>query len=515
MKNLKSSIILILGVFFCTSCSDTLQEENTTFYSEEQIYTTTEGAETGINGLYYSLGVFEYYGSNFINIMLPHSGLFWSSQQANVDATGLNATPSNINLNGMWEAQYKAINAANIAIKNLEAKPESFKNKNTLLGDAYFVRGKVYLDLLRTFGGVPIKTEPTTLDNLHASRASKEEVTKLIIDDLNKAKALMADFGMTINGRPSKWAANVYLAKLYMFNAQGDVSNWQKANDELKPVIDSKKFSLMPSYASLFLPNNENTKESIFELQYGNTGAVRTSDFIRLFTPSNSTFAPANTITFGRLRPNKEVYDEHKKRYKDDPRIAATFLFDEYKRNDGTIQRIYPKSKTGNNGYACIAKWFDPTYNGNTTSRNYILLRYADVLLMMAEITNEISGPANAYAFVNEVLTRARDANGDGMQDVTTPANYSNMTKEEFRSRIMFERRYELLSEGEDWFDTRRRGLDFFLSTVIRPHNTNPTFDAERDYKYSEDSKNLLLPIPGNEISGNQKIGPEDQNPGY
>jgi starch-binding outer membrane protein, SusD/RagB family len=504
--------VLIIALTF-GSCSGVLDEEPTTFYSEDQIYVSPEGAETAINGLYYSLGTFEYYGSNYINLILPHSGLFWSSQAANVDVAGLNATPSNINVNSSWEGQFKTINAANIAIKNLEAKDANFKNKPTLLGHAYFIRGKVYLDLLRMYGGVPLRTEPSTVSTIHLARATKEQVTDLIVADLNKAKSLMPDNGEL--GRPAKYAAHAYLAKLYMFLAQDDGANWQKAYDELLPIINSTKYSLLPSYASLFQPGNENTKESLFEIQYGHTGGSRTSDLPRLFTPSNSIYAPANTTTFGRIRPNKEVYDEHKSRYADDPRLTATFVVDEYLKTDGTKQKIYPKQKTGNNGFAVIAKWFDPTFTGVTSNRNYILLRYADVLLMMAEVVNEINGPDAAYGYVNQVLTRARMSTAIGTPEAMSPANYANMTKEEFRDRIMFERRYELLSEGEDWFDTRRRGLDFFLKTVVNLHNANPKKDPERDYVYPLDARNMLLPIPLTEISGNQEIGPEDQNPGY
>jgi len=506
--------IILVSVTLFPSCTDILEESPTTFYSEEEIYASPEGVETAITGLYYSLGEFKAYGSGIPNLLLPHSGLFYSSQQANVDMTSLNGTPSNQNVQDAWQAYYSTINIANVAIKNLEAKPENFKNKASSLGHAYFVRGKVYLDLVRAFGGVPLRTTPANIDQLHIPRASVKEVIDLIANDLTKAKQLMPETQSL--GRPAKYAAQVYLAKLYMFLAQNDASNWAQARAELQEVIDANKYALLPIYADLFKPGNENTKESIFEIQYGHTGGARTSDIVRLFTPSNSIYVPSNVVTFGRLRPNKEVYDDHKSRYNDDPRITATYVADEYLKNDGTKQRIYPKQKTGNNAYAVIAKWFDPSFNGATSDRNYILLRYADVLLMMAEAVNEMDGPDAAYTYVNQVLSRARDKNGDGIaNDATTPANWTGMTKDEFRNRIMWERRYELISEGEDWFDTRRRGYEFFLNTVVKPHNSNPTFDTTKDFKYPESTKNMLLPIPLTEISGNQAIGPEDQNPGY
>jgi hypothetical protein len=514
-NKLNIKITLCVGILFFLSCSDLLEENPTTFYSEKSVYSTESGVETAVNGMYYQMASFEYYGSGFLNLVLPASGLFYSSQTANLDAVGLNINPSNINLVQMWAGMYKTINASNLIIANLQNTGDELKNKNTALGNAYFIRAHTYLNLLRFFGGVPLRLAPADGNNLHLKRASKDEVAKQIIDDLTKAKNLMPEKDKTIYNRPAKWAANVYLAKLYMYLAQNDASMWQKAKDELIPVINSKAYKLLPTYAEIFREGNENTAESIFELQYGHTGNLRTSDIIRLFTPSNSIYAPASAPTFGRIRPNKEVYDNHRSAYPDDPRIDATHLFDQYTLNTSKTQSIWPKQKTGNNAFTVIAKWFDKSYNGNTTERNYILLRYADVLLMMAEIENEISGPDAAYQYVNLVLKRARDKNGDGVSDATHPKDYAALTKDVFRNRIMFERRYELLSEGEDWADTRRRGLPFLLSTVIIPHNTNKNLEKNKEFIYPETDKNLLMPIPSSEIGGNQLVTVKDQNPGY
>jgi hypothetical protein len=509
----KSIYLFIFGAILLLASCAKLEEEPTTFFSEETIFSNEEGVESAVNGLYYSIGSFNFYGATFPNLTLPHSGLFFSSQVANTDVTGLNATPSNINVVDLWASMYSSINSANVIINNLEKSNLNLSNKNEALGHAYFIRGKVYLNLMRMFGGVPLRITPASIDNLHKSRSTKQEVTNQIIADLTKAKQLMPD--KSTLGRPAKWAANVALARLYMFLATEDAQNWAKAQAELQAVIQSGKYKLQPSYASLFQLGTENTQESIFEIQYSHTGAARTSDLIRLFTPSGSTYSPANATTFGRIRPNKEVFDAHLVAYPDDPRIKATYVFNEYPRHNAPVQRIYPAVKTGNNGYAVIAKYFDATYNGATSERNYILMRYADVLLMMAEVTNEISGPDAAYTFVNQVLTRARDANGDGTPDATSPANWANMTKEVFRNRIMQERRYELLSEGEDWFDTRRRGYDFFTTNVVKLHNNHKTFDKTKDFVYPENTRNMLFPIPLSEISGNQLVNPSDQNPGY
>ena len=139
-------------------------------------------------------------------------------------------------------------------------------------------------------------------------------------------------------------------------------------------------------------------------------------------------------------------------------------------------------------------------------------LRYADLLLMLAEIENELNGPGNAYQYVNEVLARAR-TQADGTQ-APEPADWSGMAQDEFRTRILRERQYELLGENHEWFDTRRRGYEYFLEEVIETHNNFPNL-GNKDFTYPVSVKNMLLPIPSTELSNNTEISQADQNPGY
>jgi len=515
MKN-----ILLLSLFCLTlfaSCEKALIEEPSTFYSEETVFSTEEGIESVVNGMYAQLSAPNYYGSSWHLFLTPVSGKFFSTQTAMQDATSLNTNSNNPRLGDLWGQGYKTINTANTIIANLEGRATEFTNGETALGNAYFMRGMIYFDLIRLFGDVPLRITPTGLDDIHAPRTDRVQVIDLIIADLEKAKSLMPTNEEAPFGRPGRLAANVYLAKLYMTLAGedgGDASFWSKAKTELTPVMDGT-YELTPTYAELFEPSNENTRESIFELQYGQTGGQRNSEQVRSYMPSKSTYLPAAIVTFGRLRPNKEVFDEHIATYPEDPRIDVTFIYDSYEKNDGGIQKVYPDKTTGKQAFALIRKWIDPAYNGTTQDRNYIILRYADVLLMAAEIENEISGPDAAYDFVNQVLTRARDTNGDGVEDTASPANWTNFSQEEFRSRILDERRFELLSEGQEWFDTRRRGYDYFLNEVVNEHNNHSTFDSTTDYEYPTAEKNMLLPIPLDEISGNTEVSPSDQNPGY
>ena len=516
MKNIVNRIIFVslISTTLLVSCDDYLDKQPITEYNNEQLFANEESAETVLNGLYGRLAAPGYYGSSWHGMVNPHSGRMFSNQAVTADATSLNCGTNNRWLSDLWPAMYRTIEQANIIIANMEIS--SLANREQILGQAYLIRGMVYFDLVRLFGGVPIKNAPTSLDNMNQPKASKEALYELILSYLEKAKSFLpADHTNYRTDRPLKWAAYGYKAKVYMQLAGQDGCNpslWQNAYEEAIEVYN--KYSLHPNYSDMFLSSGwaENTSEAIFELQYDHFGNVRNSDRVRTYTPSNSTINPGFN-TFGWVRPNKEIFNQHNTQYPGDPRIAATFISGSYPKATGGNQNIYPTTNVGANGFAVIKKWFDTSYNGTTTAKNYTLFRYADLLLMLAEIENELNGPDNAYQYVNSVLLRARNS---AIPAAAEPADWSAITQDQFRDRIMKERQFELLSEGQDWFDARRRGFAYFLNNTIIPHNSNPTINiGNKDYLYPTTDRAMLLPILNDEIANNTNMSPADQNPGY
>ena len=182
-------ITLICGLFL-TGCDGGLLEETPdTFEGEAEIFSTEAGAETALNGLYYSFSAGEYHGSAFHNLMMPVSGKFYSSQTANRDATGLNTTPSNIALVDFWAGAYQTINEANVIIANMNGS--SLSNEEAVLGQAHFLRAVTYFDLVRMFGGVPLRTEPTSTSTLDLTRTSVDDVYAQIVADLEVAEMML------------------------------------------------------------------------------------------------------------------------------------------------------------------------------------------------------------------------------------------------------------------------------------------------------------------------------------
>ncbi len=239
------------------------------------------------------------------------------------------------------------------------------------------------------------------------------------------------------------------------------------------------------------------------------------------------------TTAFGRIRPNKEMFTDHVRQYSGqtfsgdfipagnngailsfdenitDPRIDETYIYNSYiQTNNGSEKKLFPIRNKGNDAYAQLKKYKDLTYDGTTTIKNIILLRYADILLSRAEVENEINGPVAAYGYVNQVLLRARTtSSGSTIQPEDWDAT-NVPTQADFHERIMKEREYELNGEGHEWFDMRRHGLGRFQEQVDH-HNAAVDFYGSvnnKDFIFENIGVEMKIPIPLAEISGNNLI---------
>ena len=554
-KTYKILGLLILTTWVFSSCNSQLEVEfPKNQYSDTQVFSTEAGTELAINGMYQYLQAYDYYGSRMRLLLWPHSGKYNSKQGANSDANMLAMINSNINLDRLWLGIWQTVNVANIIIENVEGS--GLANESTTLGQAYFIRGVAYFDLVRMFGEVPLSIKPTTGEDLHLAKSPKEDIYNVIVGDFKKAADLLPDHGEYMDGRPLKYAANAYLAKVYITLAgENDATVqpasfdgvteseitvasitdfWQEAKTELDYVITNGGYSLTTTFADLWDPSNRNTSESIFELQYGITGAVRTNDVIRDVVLSASDLVPVGANTFGRIRPNKEMFSDHIIQYSGDdytgqdfipggnnaalinldpavadPRIDETYMYNGYiKTSNNKNSNLFPRIITGNNAYAHLKKYKDPAYDGTNSNQNMILLRYADVLLLRAEVENELSGPSSAYQYVNQVLARARTTSiGTTIQPADWDAS-SVPDQAAFRERIMKEREYELNGEGHEWFDMRRRGLGRFQEQVDH-HNAAVIYygsQGDIDFIFSDIESEMTLPIPLSEITSNNLI---------
>lgn len=548
----KYIILFLLAVAF-TSCENFLEENPTTQLTPEQIYNSANTADAALNGCYATLATYDYYNYRFYYVTETTSGLFATTRANVADITlGSLEVATNDNQNEkVFNAIYKSIGSANEILFYLN-KPDNQLTaavRNRIKGEASFIRALNYFNLVRMYGKASLITTPAlTYEDTQMPRSSVISLYKQIISDLDSAYTWLPENGTQAVGRPHRYAPMALLAKVYLTMATTDsittpekATYWDSAYVKAKKVVyldDNvtlrNAYTLVPTYANLFGAANKNNSESIFELQMSVlAGGNRLTEVL---LPADINLLPkaSNSSQRGKTRPNKEAYDLLNTTYAGDPRKEATFVYNSFTTNANKAVKCYPAVTNGtatsvNNGrdteYPFLKKYVDPNFT-TTSGCNFVIYRYADLLLVLAEAANELGHTAEAVDYVNMVLTRAR-ATG------TSPANWaSTLTQTELRTKIMNERLIELLGEGDDWFTTHRR-KDFF-KTIVDNHNaklnglTLPTgititkeayLSGRYIYFYPADeqriNRNMLLPYPLTEINNNQAIPQTDQNYGY
>lgn len=525
MKKIFFSILIISTLL--AACSDMLNEDTSSFLSTDVIYESNSGTEAALAGAYSGLGGYQYFPSGYCNLVSAASGAMFTNHGASKDLLTVTALSTNKYLNDTYQDIYTAVNRANDVVFNVQDGGADQDVKDRVEGEARFIRSVSFFNLVRLIGGVPLRVVPTTASTLHLPRASKEEVYEQIIEDLELAIELLPEEN-PLKGRPSKYAAHALLAKVYLTLADGVEGSpyWNLALTHGQAVYG--KYSLVP-LSEIYNVQNRNTAESIFEVQLS-VASGRGSYWTRMIAPSNSNHTPnATSNPYGRIRPTKYIFDSFTAQYPGDPRLDATFIYGSYLERDNVKEVItYPdvdeeasSREKARQSFPYLKKFINPEYTASGSDANFLYLRYADILLLLAEVENEINGPEGAYKYVNEVLKRARESVDPPSLE---PADWSGMTKEEFRSRIMMERLFELYGEQHEFYELRRRGIQYMID-YFKAHNSHPNNDYETSdvnfndvvYPETEDfaKRALLLPFPSSEINSNEEISDEDQNYGY
>ncbi|HVU55394.1 MAG TPA: RagB/SusD family nutrient uptake outer membrane protein [Puia sp.] len=425
-------------------------------------YKTATQAETTLTGAYDALQPATYYGFHEFNLSDVQS----DNSSAGGDSPDIfqvdnfTATPTNLVILQQWPQVYTAIGRDNDVIDHVTAMDASLftgQRKEQIIGEAKFLRALNYFNLVREYGNIPLQLKSVSeLDNsvINLPQSSPEDVYNAIIADLQyAADNLPADMA---NGRAGKGAALGMLAKVYL-----TLKNWQKAADYAQQVIDLNKYSTNIAYDDIF--TQKHNTEVIFDIQF--TGGPEGTSLPDLLLPY-----PLATYEFKKFgTPTPDMIAAYEP---GDVRKASSIIF------QTTIDGPnFPHVYKYRNAAAFAA------------ATNFIVLRFADVKLMLAEALNEISyGDPKSFAALNDIRQRA------GL------SAYTNVTlpdQSAFREALYKERRVELAFEGHRWADLVRTGRA--LSTM---QATYPNITAER----------LVLPIPQPEIDKDKAL---KQNPGY
>lgn len=492
-----------------TSCN---LDEEPPFLANENVYSTSSNAKAALKGVYATMVGYGYYGNDFMMLTILNSGFGVTKRGGNTNKVVDNITIASLkpvsgggHLGNAWGEIYKTIGRANDAINsaNITENPLSSDELiiNDVIGQAYFIRAFNYFNLVRLWGEVPLRLAPASPTTINLAKSSIKEVYAQIIFDVKKAQELMN--GSVGEGTPKPQVSDMLLAKIYMTLATAPidiqdtgVDYWQLAYDEASKVYGS--YELFSSYTDLFNDTKgNNTIESIFEIQSSEAASL---DHARAFTPNNY----INASSFGWLKINAEVLDLHRNTYPGDERITATYVSLWTQQNNGKTIKNYPEIPWGtgrpnfNVGFPYLLKIgsTDPAATLRVTNKNFKIYRYADLLLMLAEISNELQN-GEQLGYVTEVLDRV---------GVTPSPEYSG-GQESFRNAIMKEYQFELMGETHGWFNNRRRGYDHFLNNIIIPHNTAVTFMSNIDVTLDTNEETvMILPIPNAEINTNDLI---------
>jgi hypothetical protein len=494
------------------SCTD-LEEQPVGLLAPEGFFASPKDVQAAIFSGYGRLSSENLYGRQY------NLGLMYRGDMLDIGDPGTAAERHQVNSfimdanNGMvrrwWPEFYNIVSAQNSAIFGVQQITADEAVKNTLLGEARFLRAFAYFNLVRLFGDIPyIEEFVTDPDAVKAiNKMPENEVYQKIIADLMFAKENLPDkHPGDVRSRATKGTAAAYLASVYL-----TIGNYQKAAEEAKWVIANKNlfnYGLAPDFQDLFNAEKvSGLNEPLFVIdflaQFRASDGTNYDQLGKTIAVNRASAANGGTAAayrgFAAAVPSLKVYqswsgNDYRKTVSLD--TIVDFV-------NGT-KKPYPQWYVGRPHCAKWCRYPGPNTNlGADTDQDYILMRYAEVLLIAAEAVGEVNGPTSeAMGYVNEVRARARNRAGTM---TNFPADVqAGLSKQEFIDLVLEERRIELAFEWGRWFDIKRRKLGdkvFKGPDSLEPH---ANFDSNRDY---------LFPIPLAEIERYTNLMP--QNPGY
>lgn len=537
--------LLCIGLVFLTSsCSKFMEVDSKDQVSDPVLWSDKGNADLFLNNVYSSL-------PNPFDAFDPEEN--WTDNALN----GVNGQYSQTtyaisaydpsNAVTRW-SYYNAIRKANLFIEKASAAnlPEDWKKQR--LAEARFLRAYYHMILWTSHGGVPIITRVLNQneqgDEIFQARNTAEETFKFIRDECEAIVndlPLKSDAGRATRGAAlalKGWVELFWASPLY--NTSNEKQRWADAAATNKRVMDLDTYTLFPDYNTLFFEQNNNNSEVIFARQYLG-GTVLGGSHEGYHGPA---YTDKGTMTgWGLLNPTQEIVDEYamsnglpisapgsgydpqnpyvnreKRFYESIIYDGAEWLGAPVTMKQGVGSKnatdISNASEVSNTGYY-LRKGLNPAYavagRNRLNSANFIIYRYAEVLLSYAEAQNEAVGPdESVYEAIRLVRERSE-----------LPALSAGMNQEEMRVAIQRERRVELAFEEKRWWDLLRlklaeeklngtsHAMVIEQSGGIWVYNVQPCVTGKRIF---HPEKNYFLPIPQNAIDQNNEL---NQNPNY
>ena len=498
MRNKLFFGVLLLACL-CYSCDESfLDTQATDAFNEDNFWVSEDNAITAINGCYEPLtwgglyghvrgcvGLDNYTPNATMSSILPQMVLG-------------NRTSGNVDLfEERWDGDYRGVGRVNSFLGNVDKVPMNEPLRQRLKGEAYFLRALYYADLTVLFGGVPLITDPPNFDEQrNLPRNTRQEVVSQILADLdNAAQVLPESYGSADIGRATRGAALALKARVLLYE-----SRWQEAAQTAQQVMSMGIYRLYPDYRGLFLPENENNEEVIFDVQYSPESTTEFDNVLDVQIQSAPLPNLLNSYLMedGLPADQSPLFDPANPFLNRDKRLLQTIVVPGFP-FQGEIAEA-TKYFTSGYGWKKYTSYQDEVLvpDLEKSETNIIVLRYADVLLMYAEAQNEsVGSDASVYAALNQVRQRV------GMPDIP-----ENLSQDEMRAVIWHERRIELAGEGHYYHDIRRWRI---AETVMNTQVFNSKGELWQDRVF-DNPRDYLWAIHENTIAENPSL---EQNPGY
>ncbi len=490
MKKAIFYFFVLLIAFLPTACNKKLEEHPLAIISPSNFYQSDGDFNAAINGAL--LSAWGFFENAVVYIMV--AGGEDISVKPDAGPTRVydifNATATDSYSRITWSTFYKCINVCNPIIAKLpNATAVSAGNKKIYEGEARYLRALSYYWLVRMFGEIPIIL--TAEDQKNAANIGQSPVAdiyKVITEDLTFAENNLPTSFPEV-GKPTKGAAASLLASVYLTMTGWplkDVSKYALARDEAKKVIDMGIYKLEPNFLDLWIVSKALQSKEIAFLFIGNSSTGPTASHRHMST------RPGEEGGFQSYFSEARFFNA----FPAGPRKDASFhtVFTDPARTTWQKSRI---------GQPFIKKYRDggdaATIDGPVVivavgSGDWVVTRYAEVLLIYAEAANMAEGGPSAAALnaINQVRRRA-----GGNDQSVYPDLLPGMSQKDFDAAVISERNWELAFEGNRWFDLVRKEMVVSANVALYPKvNVN----------------NMLLPKPQTELD---LIKGLKQNPGY
>ena len=493
MKRFNYILFVILLSFAVQSCSEFLTEDLKGVYSSTTFFTQPEHAILGINSAYNCLLSTQSGNKPWIfgdvasdDAASGNAGDFPSVD--NIDNFIFHA--DNGTLFPYWELYYEGVTRCNRVLENVPDIKMNENSKNVILGEAHFLRAWFYFNLTCVFGDIPLITEIKPPSELNLPKTSKEDILAFVASECETATGLLPEKHVTAEvGRATKGAAYALWAKALLF-----MEEWELAAEKGLEVT-KLGYDLMPNYKDNFDLAYENNVESIFEIQQqGETASPTGNAYGQWFAPREGGIGGYAFNT-----PTQDFVDAFERNgdYVD-YRLNVTVVQDQEPWGDTVFSANWSATGYVNKKYNVeFSSIKQDETNGprlfvSDTDLNFTPIRYADILLIIAEALNEDNRTAEAVDYINLVRERARNSHP---QVDELPAEFlaplsGAISKNALRDAIRHERRVELGFEFHRYFDIIRYGQSY----ANQVFNDFENFDYET-HKY--------FPIPQNELDIN------------